>query len=113
MNRRNFIKVGSMGMAAFLLSGCGVRTTAEETAAASSVQGFIPSVASGQTMKITVITGSPHEKGTSALLADQFIKGAEQIAMRFFVLTLRLKNFIPALAVAIAVRMGLVYKKMQ
>lgn len=47
MNRRNFIKVGSMGMAAFLLSGCGVRTTAEETAAASSVQGFIPSVPSG------------------------------------------------------------------
>lgn len=27
-------------------------------------------------MKITVITGSPHRKGTSALLAEQFILGA-------------------------------------
>lgn len=27
MNRRNFIKVGSMGVAAFLLSGCGVRNS--------------------------------------------------------------------------------------
>lgn len=27
-------------------------------------------------MKIVVITGSPHKKGTSALLADEFIKGA-------------------------------------
>lgn len=27
-------------------------------------------------MKITVITGSPHKKGTSALLADEFIRGA-------------------------------------
>jgi Multimeric flavodoxin WrbA len=27
-------------------------------------------------MKVTVITGSPHRKGTSALLADKFIEGA-------------------------------------
>ena len=27
-------------------------------------------------MKILVITGSPHKKGTSALLADNFIAGA-------------------------------------
>ncbi|WP_040197228.1 flavodoxin family protein [Candidatus Soleaferrea massiliensis] len=27
-------------------------------------------------MKVLVITGSPHKKGTSALLADSFIKGA-------------------------------------
>ncbi len=27
-------------------------------------------------MKVTVITGSPHKKGTSALLADRFIEGA-------------------------------------
>ena len=27
-------------------------------------------------MKITVITGSPHKDGTSALLADRFIAGA-------------------------------------
>ncbi|MFL0196038.1 flavodoxin family protein [Clostridium sp. WILCCON 0269] len=29
-------------------------------------------------MKITVITGSPHKNGTSALLADKFIEGAQE-----------------------------------
>lgn len=29
-------------------------------------------------MKITVITGSPHKDGTSALLADKFIQGAKK-----------------------------------
>jgi len=29
-------------------------------------------------MKIVVITGSPHRHGTSALLADEFIRGAEE-----------------------------------
>lgn len=29
-------------------------------------------------MSIVVITGSPHENGTSALLADKFIEGAEE-----------------------------------
>ena len=29
-------------------------------------------------MKITVITGSPHKKGTSSLLADEFIHGAKE-----------------------------------
>jgi multimeric flavodoxin WrbA len=29
-------------------------------------------------MKLTVITGSPHKKGTTALLADQFVAGAQE-----------------------------------
>ena len=29
-------------------------------------------------MKATIITGSPHKKGTSALLADEFIRGAQE-----------------------------------
>jgi multimeric flavodoxin WrbA len=29
-------------------------------------------------MKVVVITGSPHKKGTSALLADQFIEGTKE-----------------------------------
>ena len=29
-------------------------------------------------MKIVVLTGSPHENGTSFVLADSFIKGAEE-----------------------------------
>ena len=30
----------------------------------------------GKPMKIVMLTGSPHRKGTSALLADEFIAGA-------------------------------------
>lgn len=29
-------------------------------------------------MNITVLTGSPHKKGTSVLLADEFIRGAQE-----------------------------------
>lgn len=35
-------------------------------------------------MKITVITGSPHRKGTSALLADEFIRGAKEAGHEVF-----------------------------
>lgn len=35
-------------------------------------------------MKIAVITGSPHRHGTSAYLADQFIKGAEEAGHSVF-----------------------------
>lgn len=35
-------------------------------------------------MKITVITGSPHRNGTSALLADEFIRGASEGAHDIF-----------------------------
>lgn len=35
-------------------------------------------------MKITVITGSPHKKGTSALLAEKFIEGAEESGHEIF-----------------------------
>jgi len=30
-------------------------------------------------MKVTVITGSAHKRGTSALLADKFIEGAKHL----------------------------------
>lgn len=35
-------------------------------------------------MKIVIITGSPHKKGTSALLADEFIKGATEVGHEVF-----------------------------
>lgn len=35
-------------------------------------------------MKITVITGSPHRRGTSALLADEFIRGAQEAGHEVF-----------------------------
>ena len=38
----------------------------------------------GKRMKILVITGSPHQKGTTAVLAEQFIKGAEEAGHDIF-----------------------------
>ena len=35
-------------------------------------------------MKATIITGSPHKKGTSALLADEFIRGAREAGWETF-----------------------------
>ncbi|MCI2061826.1 MAG: flavodoxin family protein [Eubacteriaceae bacterium] len=35
-------------------------------------------------MKITVMTGSPHKQGTSFLLADNFIRGAEEAGNEVF-----------------------------
>lgn len=35
-------------------------------------------------MKTTVITGSAHRHGTSAYLADQFIKGAQEKVYEIF-----------------------------
>lgn len=35
-------------------------------------------------MKVTVITGSPHKNGTSALLADEFIRGAQEAGWKTF-----------------------------
>ncbi len=35
-------------------------------------------------MKVTVITGSPHKNGTSALLADEFIHGAQDAGWETF-----------------------------
>ena len=37
-------------------------------------------------MKITVLQGSPHKNGSSNLLAEQFIKGAEENGHRVTVL---------------------------
>jgi len=35
-------------------------------------------------MKVVVITGSPHSKGTSALLADEFVKGVLEMGHKVF-----------------------------
>ena len=43
-------------------------------------------------MKITVITGSPHKAGTSALLADKFIVGAEKNGHKVFRFNAAFKN---------------------
>jgi putative NADPH-quinone reductase len=86
MDRREFIKVSGAGMLTLFLSGCGLSMLngeekkaagAPAAAAASKTQG-------GKGMKIVVVTGSPHKAGTSALLADKFIEGAQAAGHEVF-----------------------------
>ncbi len=72
MNRRDFIKLGGLGAMAFLVSKCSFLVADSKTGVISE-----NSISRGKKMKIVVIAGSPHKAGTSALLADKFIAGAE------------------------------------
>lgn len=79
MNRREFLKVASAGFGTLLVSGLGFSLLTKPndsitTAAAAPVSNA--SAANGK-QSIVVITGSPHPNGTSALLADKFIEGAQ------------------------------------
>ena len=49
-------------------------------------------------MKILVITGSPRKKGTSAVLAEQFIAGAESAGHTVVRFDAALKNVAPCIA---------------
>ena len=75
MNRREFIKFSGAGIFTLFLSGCGLAMLPGENTdnvkAATNIE--------GENMKIIVITGSPHRNGTSALLADRFIEGAQSV----------------------------------
>lgn len=48
-------------------------------------------------MKILVLTGSPHKKGTSALLADEFIRGARESGNEVFRFDAGLENVHPCI----------------
>lgn len=48
-------------------------------------------------MKATIITGSPHKKGTSALLADEFIRGAREAGWAAFRFDAAFEEFGPCL----------------
>ncbi len=79
MNRREFLKVASAGFGTLLVSGLGFSLITKPnegtpTAAAAPVN---TTPAAGDKQNIVVITGSPHRNGTSALLADKFIEGAQ------------------------------------
>lgn len=79
MNRRNFLKVAAAGFGTLLVSGIGVSLLHDRKTANSfeSAPGTASAAASGSGRRIVVITGSPHRNGTSALLADKFIEGAQ------------------------------------
>lgn len=49
-------------------------------------------------MKVTVITGSAHKQGTSALLADKFIEGAKEAGHNVFRFDAAFENVKPCLA---------------
>ena len=83
MNRRDFIKVVSLGTVTLYLSGCGtaaIDSPKNEVSAQSSVSG-------GNQMKIVVINSSPHseEQSTSRYLAQRFVEGAKSRGHEIFV----------------------------
>lgn len=81
MNRRDFLKISGAGMLTLYLSGCGLAAVGGNKGAAAS---NTDSSTGGKKMKIVVVTGSPHKNGTSALLADRFIAGAQEAGHEVF-----------------------------
>lgn len=82
MDRREFLKVAGTGALTLFLSGCGINAVSgdKKAGAASSQSGPEAKpggVSQGKKLKIVVLCGSPHKAGTSALLADKFIEGAQ------------------------------------
>lgn len=79
MNRREFIKVAVAGFGTVLASGAAINfLTNKNTSADAPAAEAAPQPAADGKQRIVVITGSPHRAGTSALLADKFIEGAQQ-----------------------------------
>lgn len=76
MDRRNFLKLAGAGMMTLFVSGCGNILSKAEYAAGTA--------GGGKSMHIVVITGSPHQEGTSFLLADTFTEGARSAGHTVF-----------------------------
>ncbi len=92
MNRREFLKVSCSGLLTLFLSGCGLNML--ESGGAAGTANAEAQKGSGK-MKIVVITGSPHRAGTSALLADKFIEGAQSKGHEVFRFNAAFKNITP------------------
>ena len=89
MNRREFLKISCSGLITLYLSGCGLNMQSGQNITSAAETAF--GKENGK-MKITVITGSPHRAGTSALLADKFIAGAEKNGHKVFRFNAAFKN---------------------
>ncbi len=101
MNRRDFLKVSAAGFGTLLVSGIGLSllgktSEAEPAAAAAPVEAATPTANGVQ--NITVITGSPHRNGTSALLADKFIEGAQSKGHHVFRFNAAFEDIHPCIA---------------
>ncbi len=86
MVRREFLKIGGVGAMTLLLNGCGLAALSDS---AKKPEGVIPakeSVSGGKSMKIVVISSSPHPRNesTSIYLADKFIEGAKNAGHEVF-----------------------------
>jgi multimeric flavodoxin WrbA len=81
MNRRNFLKVISIGAATLFLSGCAVPVSADEKNLPAK-----NNVSEGNKMKIVVINSSPHseKQSTSRYLAQKFTEGAKSAGHEIF-----------------------------
>lgn len=53
-------------------------------AAAGPLLSSRPAAAAGRPKKITVVTGSPHQRGASFLLTDEYIRGASEAGAEIF-----------------------------
>ena len=89
MNRREFLKVACTGAMTLFLSGCGINAVSGDKKAGASPAATAPEaksggVSQGKKLKIVVLCGSPHKAGTSALLADKFIEGAQAAGHEVF-----------------------------
>ena len=71
MDRRNFIKNTAITAAGIAILGSAAGLTNNK-------------IIGDKKMNILVITGSPHKKGTSALHADEFIKGEKEKGHKVF-----------------------------
>lgn len=88
MNRRDFIKLGLAGTATVVVGSLGIKSLFEkhefgkeiEAAAASKIDTTPAPILkpSDKKLKVVVLHGSPHKDGTSAVLRDAFIKGAQE-----------------------------------
>lgn len=77
MNRRDFIKVAVAGFGTVLASGAAINMlNTKPVPGTAPAAEAAPQAADGK-QNVVVITGSPHRAGTSALLADKFIEGAQ------------------------------------
>ena len=84
MDRRNFIKNTVIAAAGAAVIGTAI--------------GFESNKTGGKKMKILVITGSPRKNGNSNTLADNFIKGAEEVGHSVVRFDAAFKNVHPCVA---------------
>ena len=93
MDRREFLKVSGTGMLTLFLSGCGVNMLSGTSKVAAGPE--VKRQQGGKKMKIVMITGSAHTNGTSALLADKFMQGAQETGHEVFRFNAALEDIHP------------------